>query len=118
MFAGQREACLRVIEPFLADVRGLPVCRRVALRAVLSQATLVLVLMTRSATGGKPHPRMAQVLVRQQWACLRGNMLCRVTGSATYSRMLTVKHISRLRVVESGRSRIPVDHLEICAVVI
>lgn len=45
-------------------------------------------------------------------------MLSAVAGAAAYANVLTVDSISRLRVVKSFGSRIPVNHLEVNSVVI
>lgn len=70
VFTGQRETCLCVVKSFLADARGLPVSCGVALRAVLPEPPLMLVLMTGTATRRKPHPGAAQILACQQRAGL------------------------------------------------
>ena len=66
MFAGQRETGLRVVESLFADARGFPISGGVALRAILPEPSLVLVLMARSATRRKSHPGAVQILARQQ----------------------------------------------------
>jgi hypothetical protein len=107
-----------MIEALYFNVRRLPVGGRVTPCAVRAKASLVLVLVAGDAAGREPHPGTIQVFAGQQSTRRRGNVLCRVTGSATDSGVFAVEQKACCRVVETLGSRIPMNHLEVRAVVI
>ena len=118
VFAREREARPGVIEAFLAHACGLPIDGGMATCTVRPQASLVLIHVASAAAQRQAHPCVAQILVGQQGPCRCGNVLRCMTRPTAYSDMLSVQCITGLRVIESGRRRIPVDHLEICAVMV
>ena len=116
--ARQRKACLRVIEAALVDVGGLPVDSGVASRTIASQAALVRILVARRAVRRQAHPGMVQVFRREKPARRGGDVLHVMTIPAAHARMFAIEGKARSRVIESLRSRIPVHHLEIDAVMV
>lgn len=78
----------------------------------------MFVFVTADAGGGKAQPCAIEVFVLQYTARGGGNMLCVMAGSASDTDMPAVENISGFRMIESGRSWLPVDHREVFAVVI
>jgi len=118
MLACERETRLRVVKTFLAYAGCFPLSGGVAPNAIRSKASLVFVLVTGAAAWRDSQPRAIQILAPQQSPRLAGDMLRCMTCPATHAHVLTIERITGLRVVETGRSRIPMDHLEVLAVVI
>jgi hypothetical protein len=118
MRAGERVGRLRMVKMLTVDTRCLPVDGRMAVRAIGPKAALVWILMAGSATRRQAKPGPIQIFTGEQCARLSGDVLHIVARAATHANMLAVESISRLGMVESARSRIPVHHLEINPVVV
>ena len=100
------------------DFGPLPSGGGMALRAVGSKSSLVLVLMAGDATGGQTKPCMIQILGGELGPRLRWNVLRCVAGAAGYADVLAVERISGLRVVEALWRGIPVNEGKALAVVV
>ena len=74
--------------------------------------------MACGATWRKAHPSVVQILTRKERTLRRGDVLQIVAGAAAHAQMFAIEHITRRRMIESLRSRIPMHHLEVDAVVI
>ena len=89
-----------------------------ALGAGRAEASLVLVFMAGKAVGGKPHERVVQVLATEKCALRSGDVLRGVAGAAGDRGVLPVQHIAGLAVVKAPGSGVPVQHVEVFAVVV
>ena len=89
-----------------------------ALGAVGPEAALMLVFVAGAASRRKAEPGVIQVLGRKESPSLRRDMLRIVTGAATDAEMLSIEHVTGLRVIESFWRRIPVEQGKVSAVVI
>jgi len=118
VLSGQRKPGLRMVKSLLVDACGLPIRCRVALCAIASQSALVNILMARGATWRKARPSVIQILIRKRRALRRGDVLQIMAGAAAYAYMFAIEHKTCRGVTESLRSRIPMHHLEVNAVVI
>ena len=118
MLTRERIACLGVIECFAVEARGLPIRGVVALRAVRPEAALVLVFVAGPARGRQAHPGVLQILAGQERPLRRGNVLRQMAGTTTHSHVLAVENVSGLRVIKSRRRRVPMNHVEVHAVMI
>lgn len=118
MFAGERILRGRVIELLCVEAGGFPAGCGMALGAVAAKAALVLVFVARTATWREPHPCVVQVFAAKQCPLLRINMLGSVAGAAGHADMLAVKRIAGFRVIESLECRVPMNHLEIRAIMV
>ena len=118
MCPGQGKARLCMIEAVLLHTGLLPVRSRVAPRAIGSESALVLVLVAGGAACVQPHVGVVQVLVLQRPAKACAHVARIVATSTPHTRMLSVEHISCLRVIESACRRRPVHNGEILSVVL
>ena len=118
VLARQRIAGLGVIECLLIELGALPRCGVVALQAVGAETALVLVLVARSARGTKPHPGVVELLFAQQRAGGRSDVLGGVAIAASGGCVFPIQDIAGLGVVEALHRRVPVEHVEVFAVVV
>ena len=119
MQAGQWIACLRVIElglTRLADVDRLPVHEIVALQAIRTQATFVLICVAGGAGGRHTEIGSAQVFDFDGLAFLGRNVGRIVAFVAGQASMLAFEEVSRFLVIEGFD--IPLDQREIFPVVL
>ena len=119
MQAGQGIARLGVIElglAGLADIDGLPVHEIVALQAVWTEASLVLVFVATDATGRQPQVSPARILDLDRRAFLGCNAGGVVTLITRQPCMLAFQQISRFFVIES--LDVPLDQREVFPVVL
>ena len=112
--SGQRVARFGVVE--LADSHGLPVIVGVALEAVRTQASLVLVLVTGDAVLGNTQKGPIQVLDLDLRALGRRHVLRTVALVASQTRVLAFERVSGLLVIEA--IRVPLDEGKILPVVL
>ena len=96
----------------------LPACQSVALRAVSAELSAVLIRMTAHAITRQTQIRAVQIFDLNTRTPGRWNVLSIVTFLAGYSRMFSFEWITRLTVVQGFAVRIPVNHIEIHAVMI
>lgn len=89
-----------------------------ALGAGHAEASLVLVFMAGKAVGGKSHERVVQVLATEKCALRSRDVLRGVAGAAGDRGVLPVQHIAGLAVVKALGSGVPMQHVEIFAVVV
>ncbi len=118
VLTGKWEAGSGVVEVLAIDRRCLPVGGRVAVRAIGPESALVMVHVASDAVGHQAEPGAIQVLAGEQRACLRGNMLWGVTGTAAHAYMFAFEWVAGFRMVEPLWGWVPVQHLEINAIVI
>ncbi len=118
VLAGERVACLGVIECLLVELGALPRGGVVALQAVGAQAALMVILVAGGARGAETHVGAIQVLGLQNRPLCRGDVLRGVAAAAGGGGVLSVQNVAGLGVVESLRRGIPMDHIEVFAVVI
>ncbi len=111
---GQRIASLRVIE--LLDLYRLPVFKVVALGAVWTESSLVLVLVTGDAIRRKSEEGFVLIFDSDRGTLRSGNFVCSVAPGTCQPGMLALKNISRLLVIKS--LDVPFDQGKIFAVVI
>jgi len=110
---GERVAGLGVVE-----LRSIfPVLEVVALLTILSQAAIVLVLMTVHAVRADSQESSALVANLDGKHFRLCNMLRRVTTIAGQSRVFSLQAVSGFAVIEPGRSRRPFHDREIEAIV-
>src|ERR1035438_5942863 len=74
--------------------------------------------MACNAAWRETKPGSIQILARQECARLRRDMLTRMAGAATHAHVLAIERESGLRMIETLGCGIPMQHLEICSVVI
>lgn len=118
MLASEWELRFGVIEILAIDFGGLPIKRGVTTGALSSQAALMLVLVAVDATRCQAEPGAIEIFAGKQCARLRGNVLSCVAGTAVNAGVFAIKVVAGLGVIEAARSRIPMHHLKIGAVVI
>lgn len=85
---------------------------------IATESALVRVRVAGRTLGKKPHPCVVQVLGREKRAFRRCNVLHGMTGATGYASVLSFKWKSRCSVVESLWRRIPMNHLEINAIMV
>jgi hypothetical protein len=112
--SGQRILCLQVVE--LTDGDVLPVGIVMALQAIRTQSSLVLVLMASSAGSGNSEERLTQIFDFNLRALRRRNAIRCMTPITSQSCVLALKSVSRLLVIET--LGIPLDQREILSVVL
>lgn len=111
--AGQRVACLRVIEL----IGGFPIYEIVAALAVVPQLALVGVLVASNAFLGQSKERPGRILHFDQRA-LRGNHIGRnMALLASQAGMFAFQAIARKAVVKLCLRRLPMNEMEIFAIV-
>ena len=105
--SGQRIARARMIEMPRPHRNGFPVIKVVALQAILSEATVMLVLVARHAIPREPEEGVSHIFVRQLAPRRSGNFLRGVALHAFQPRMFSFEQIPGLAVIEFSRHRLP-----------
>jgi len=118
VLSSERVAGFGVIERLLVELGALPRGGVVALQAVGAKAALVVILVTGAARSDETHPGAIQVLALKQRPFGGGYVLCGVATAASRGGVLAIEHITGLRVVKPLRRGVPMDHVEVLAVVI
>ena len=107
-----------MVEVLGIDPGPLPSGGGVALRAVGSESSLMLVLMAGDATGRQTKPGTIQLLGGEFGTRLHRNVLRCVAGAAAYADVLAVESIPGLGVIETLRRWVPMYEGKVLAVVI
>lgn len=118
VLSGQRVLRLRMIKCLLVDACGLPFRRRMALCAIDTESALVNIFVTAGASWRQSHPCVVQIFARKERSLRRCDVLRIVARPAAYAHMFAVQDKAGRRVIESLRSRSPMHHLKVDAVVI
>src|SRR5579871_1972717 len=118
VLSGEGETRLGMIERLLFDLCALPRSGVVALQAILAKPALVLVLVASGAGGAQAHPGVIQILLGEERTRCRSNVRRSMTLAALRGRVLSIKDVPGLGVIEALRRRIPMQHVEVFAVVI
>ena len=119
MQAGQGIARLGVIElglTRLTDIDALPVHEIVALQAVWTEASFVLVFVATDATGRQPQVSPARIFDLDRRTFLRRDAGGVVALVARQARMLAFQQVSRVFMIES--LDVPLDQREVFPVVL
>ena len=87
-------------------------------RAIGSKAALVLVLVAVDAAWRQAKPGAIKIFAGEKYPSLCRNVLCGVAGATSDSNMLAIEVITGLRVIEAARSRGPMHHLKVGAVMV
>ena len=107
-----------MVECLLIELGALPRGGVVALQAVGAKTALVLVLVARGAGLAEPHPGVIELLFAQHPARGWGDILDGVAIAASCGCVLSIQDVAGLGVVESLRRGIPMEHVEVFAIVV
>lgn len=107
-----------MIEVLAIDGGRFPIDRRMTPGTIVSKTAQVVVFMACSAGGRKSEPRVPKVFSVEKRSLRRRDVLRRVTRTAAHSNVFAVERVACLRVVETRSCRIPMDHVEVHAIVV
>jgi len=95
-----------------------PIVEPMALRAILAQASAMCIFVASEAVAGEPKEGTIQILLLKPRALRRGNVSRVMALLAGQRRVLTLQPVARLAVIEGLFRRLPMDELELQAVVL
>jgi len=107
-----------MIKLLLVEFGALPTSGVVALQAIRTEAAFVLVLVTGRTGLAESHPRVVQVFALQDGTSVRADVLRGVATLALSERMLAVKHVSGLGMIEPVWRGLPMQHVEVFTIMV
>lgn len=111
---GQRISCLGMVKL----IGGFPIRKVVALEAIVAELALMRILVTRYAVLREPEEGFGRVLHFDERTLVGSHVHRRVAFLASDAGMLAFQVVARQSMVELLLSRLPMDQVEVLAVVL
>jgi hypothetical protein len=107
-----------MVEVLAIDRGGFPIDRRMTPGTIVPESALMVVFVASTTCRRKPEPRVSKILSGKKRALRRGDVLRGMARAAAHTGVFAFERIACLGVIETRGCRIPMDHVEVHAIMV